>query len=92
MAGKGEKKRFTKGFLRDVLFQALPVHPYCYCHRPIIVKDTHLRVGEVLWRLKAYSSKSRDDVIDRDIILVWEGEQRRVITGADILGRLLKGI
>ena len=32
-----------------------------------------------------------DDVIDHDIILVW-GRQKRIITGADVLGRLLRGI
>ena len=32
-----------------------------------------------------------DDVIDHDIIVVW-AEQRRIITGSDLLGRLLRGI
>jgi hypothetical protein len=32
-----------------------------------------------------------DDVVDDDLILVW-GEQKRIITGADLLGRLLRGI
>jgi metal transporter CNNM len=32
-----------------------------------------------------------DDVIDNDPILVW-GSQRRIITGSDLLGRLLRGI
>jgi hypothetical protein len=32
-----------------------------------------------------------DDVVDNDLILVW-GEQKRIITGADLLGRLLRGI
>jgi hypothetical protein len=32
-----------------------------------------------------------DDVIDQDLILIW-GKQRRIITGADLLGRLLRGI
>ena len=32
-----------------------------------------------------------DDVIDNDLILVW-GTQKRIITGADLLGRLLLGI
>jgi metal transporter CNNM len=32
-----------------------------------------------------------DDVIDNDLILVW-GVQKRIITGADLLGRLLRGI
>jgi hypothetical protein len=29
--------------------------------------------------------------IDNDLILVW-GQQKRIITGSDILGRLLRGI
>jgi hypothetical protein len=33
-----------------------------------------------------------DDVIDDDLILVWAPDERRIITGADILGRLLRGI
>jgi hypothetical protein len=32
-----------------------------------------------------------DDVIHHDMILVW-GAQRRIITGSDLLGRLLRGI
>jgi hypothetical protein len=32
-----------------------------------------------------------DDVIDEDIIIFW-GTQKRIITGADILGRLMRGI
>jgi len=32
-----------------------------------------------------------DDVIDNDLILVW-GAQKRIITGADLLGRLLRDI
>jgi hypothetical protein len=35
--------------------------------------------------------RPEDDVIDNDLILVW-GEQKRIITGADLLGRLLRGI
>jgi hypothetical protein len=31
-----------------------------------------------------------DDVIDHDLILLW-ADEKRVITGADILGRLLRG-
>lgn len=33
--------------------------------------------------------KSRDDVIDKDLILVWSGAGRRIITDSDLLGRLL---
>jgi len=34
---------------------------------------------------------AEDDVVDEDIILLW-GDEKRIITGADILGRLLRGI
>ena len=66
-------------------------NPLAYCHRPIFVRDDKTRLGEVLRELKVRPEHAQDDVIDHDIILVWNGE-RRVITGADILGRLLRGI
>jgi hypothetical protein len=82
----------SDGFLRDVLFEDAEIEPFWYCHRPIVVRDTNLPLGKVLWRLKPYSHRTGPDSIDRDIILVWGQEERRVITGADILGRLLKGV
>jgi hypothetical protein len=82
----------SDGFLRDVLFESTTINPHYYCHHPIIVKDTTLPLGNVLWRLKSHSQRTGKDVIDRDIILVWGKEEKRVITGADILGRLLRGI
>jgi metal transporter CNNM len=33
----------------------------------------------------------KDDVIKKDIILLW-GDKKQIITGSDILGRLLRGI
>jgi metal transporter CNNM len=41
--------------------------------------------------MKVKPDRPEDDVIDNDLILVW-GEQKRIITGADLLGRLLRGI
>jgi len=41
--------------------------------------------------LKKYISGREDDVVDEDIILLWS-DQKIVITGSDILGRLLRGI
>jgi hypothetical protein len=82
----------SDGFLRDALFEDTKIVPSQYCHRPVIVKDTKLPLGNVLWRLKSHSQRTGRNVIDRDIILVWGKDEKRVITGADILGRLLKGI
>jgi hypothetical protein len=81
----------SDGFLRAVLFDKKPFQPSAYCHRPIIVKDPHTPLGNVIWQLKVRPETSEDDVIDHDVILVW-GTEKRVITGADILGRLLRGI
>ncbi len=46
---------------------------------------------EVLLRLKVVPQRTGDDVIDEDLILLW-GKSKKIITGADILGRLLRGI
>jgi hypothetical protein len=78
-------------YLRVALSGTGPLNPYVYCHRPIIVRDQHTPIGEVLLHLKVDPAHAQDDVIDEDIILVWD-DPKRVITGADILGRLLRGI
>lgn len=78
-------------FLRDVLFEQVSLGPEAYWHRPIIVTDMRARLGDVIGRMKVRPEHPEDDVIDNDMILVW-GKQRRIITGADLLGRLLRGI
>jgi metal transporter CNNM len=79
------------GFLRSVFFNQPAEKLTRFFHRPIIVSEPTTRLGKVIWELKVCSQSTRDEVIDRDIILVW-GEEKRIITGADILGRLLRGI
>jgi metal transporter CNNM len=78
------------GFLRQALFHQ-KVNPYAFCHRPIVVHDLSTSLGEVMRRLKVNPQRPGDDVIDQDIILIW-GEAPIVITGADLLGRLMRGI
>ncbi|MFC1521649.1 DUF21 domain-containing protein [Elusimicrobiota bacterium] len=79
------------GFLRKALFSGAPFNPMNFCHRPIIIKSPKTPLGEILHRWKIGSCLPHDDVIDADIILVWD-EHKRIITGSDILGRLLRGI
>ncbi len=79
-------------FVRSALFESNSFNPYWYCHRPIVVKDEQATLGQVITRLKVTNPEhSEDDVIDEDIILHWSKE-KKVITGSDILGRLLRGI
>jgi metal transporter CNNM len=70
-------------FLRDALFNAAMVDPQIHWHRPIIVSDLRTPLGSVIGRMKVKPEHAEDDVIDNDLILVW-GEQKRIITGADL--------
>ena len=79
------------GFLRAALLDPEKADPYDYCHRPIIIRKLQTSMDNVIAKLRVRPDHDDDDVIDEDIILVW-GEDRRIITGADILGRLLRGI
>jgi metal transporter CNNM len=78
-------------FLRDALFSEAALDPEVYWHRPVIVTDMNARLGDVIGRMKVRAKHPQDDVIDDDLILVW-GKQKRIITGSDLLGRLLRGI
>src|ERR1700674_3714222 len=78
-------------FLRDALFDHSSKNQGAWWHRPVIIRDMRTRLGEVIGYLKVAQERPEDDVIDNDLILVW-GAQRRVITGSDLLGRLLRGI
>jgi hypothetical protein len=79
------------GFLRDALLDPGNFNPYHYCHRPIIIRESHIPLGAIILRLKVHPTRADDDVVDEDIMLYW-GESKRIITGSDILGRLLRGI
>ena len=78
-------------FLRDLLFDTMSAGPEFYWHRPIVITDMRTPLGAVIGRMKVRPEHPDDDVIDNDLILVW-GEEKRIITGADLLGRLLRGI
>ena len=79
------------GLLRDALFGEGDFDPQPFCHRPIIIYDENVAIGDVLCQLQVDPASREDDVVDCDIILLWT-RSRRIITGADILGRLLRGI
>ncbi len=81
-------------FLRAAIYNKENFNPYRYCHHPIIVSDPKEKIGNVVHRLKVYPMNSEDDVIDDDLILYWNKDdpEKIIITGSDILGRLLRGI
>ena len=79
------------GFINAALFDFETFNPVEHCHRPIIISNPESTLGEAILGLKVDAEHHEDDVIDDDIILIW-AKERRIITGADILGRLLRGI
>jgi hypothetical protein len=81
----------TDKFLREALLDSASFSPWNCCHVPIIVEDHKLSMGDVILQLKNRSTRADDEVIDQDVVLVW-GTEKKIITGADILGRLLKGV
>ncbi len=81
----------SDGFLRDALFSPSPPIILRHCHRPIVIRDLQAELGTVIDTMKVRPQRTDDHVIDHDIILVW-AEARRIITGADLLGHLMRGI
>ncbi len=79
------------GFLRELLVEHT-YRPHRHCHRPIVVTQTDIPLGELLIHFKVDPEHLEDDVIDQDLVLIWTPTHKRIITGADILGRLLRGI
>lgn len=84
------------GFLRSALLDEYDETTYAdlaysFCHRPIVVTDPKMPLGDIITHFKVGTEKHCDAVIDNDIILLW-ADEKRIITGADLLGRLLKGI
>ena len=81
----------SDGFLRDALFRPHPFKPLAHCHHPIVSLDAVEPLGKLLSQFRVKSQGPDGGIINHDIILLW-GEQRRVVTGSDLLGRLLRGI
>ena len=78
-------------FLREALLGHPSFSPWQSCHSPILVEDQNISLGEVILQMKNRSTRADDRSIDKDLVLVW-GDTKKIVTGADILGRLLKGV
>ncbi|NND53502.1 MAG: DUF21 domain-containing protein [Gammaproteobacteria bacterium] len=91
-AGQPQLVLDADGYLRAVLMDKETVDPYSYCHRPILITDPDRPLGHMISDLRKGMDIDSDTVIDKDIVLLWSAAAKRVITGADILGRLLRGI
>lgn len=80
------------GFIRTTLFCKECKSIVDFCHTPLVIYDKKTNLGEVLEKLRDKIDKLNDMPIEKDIVLYWTPSQKKIITGADIFGRLLKGI
>ncbi len=89
----GEPRRILEAnlLLRAALFGEGPLDPHAYCHAPVVIRDPKTALGHVISELRFDRDKTDDHVIRHDTILLWTDEPR-LITGSDLLGRLLRGI
>ena len=79
-------------FVRGLFLRGESFNPYTCCHRPVVLRNPRTTVGKVLRKLRVRAEQPDDDVIDNDLILLWSDGAKRVLTGADFLGFLLRGI
>ena len=79
-------------YLRAVMSGETPVDGYAHCHRPIIIDDPQSPLGHIILRLRGGLEADSDATIEKDIVLLWTDDVKKVITGADLLGRLLRGM
>ncbi len=81
----------SDAFIRAALFRPEGFDPLAHCHRPIVVREAERRLGDFLHRFRVRARDRNDDRLDEDVILLWT-QAPRIITGSDIIGRLLRGI
>ncbi len=79
-------------FIRSALFCKECEAIEDFCHSPLIITDKTTNLGEVIKDLRSKIDDHEDVPIEKDIVLYWSKDEKRIITGADIFGRLLKGI
>jgi hypothetical protein len=75
-------------FLRDLLVSDKNLSIETYCHEPMVVRNQERELGSVMNQL--IRENPDESTFDQDILLLWHDEPR-ILTGSDILRRLLRG-
>lgn len=84
------------GYLRavhnaEIEGRSTMIDPYNFCHQPVVITNPKTRLGRVISLFKSDIAAQSDAPLKTDLILLW-ADEKRIITGSDILGRLFKGI
>ncbi|MGB5720520.1 MAG: DUF21 domain-containing protein [Woeseiaceae bacterium] len=92
MSGDPQLLLDSDSYLRAAMSDPSRVDPYAHCHRAVVIRDPLRPLGHIILALKKGLAAQSDAAIEKDIVLLWTPKKKRVITGADLLGRLLRGI
>jgi hypothetical protein len=57
-----------------------------------VYTDSDIHLGDVVNDFCVEEERPGEDLINVDVALIWTDEQRWIVTGGDILGRLLRGV
>ena len=74
-------------FCRSVMRESEQVDPLSFCKEPLVIGEAGYTLGRALMDLKKAPAE-----VTKEIILVWSGTERRIISGSDVLSLLFKGV
>lgn len=78
-------------FIREALFAPNRFDPHRHVHRPIVLREASARLGDLMTRFRVRCGKDGTEIVENDVIVLWL-DPPRIVTGTDILGRLLRNI
>lgn len=78
------------GLLPQPLLEAAETTPLEFDHPPVVIRNRNAPLATGLFRL--HMSPDSDYHLVDHYIVFFSDEHRRIMTGADILGRLLRGV
>jgi metal transporter CNNM len=81
----------TNDFIREALFSRDTFDPLRHCCRPIVIRSGERCLGELLPHIRVSPGAQSSNRVVNTAILLWD-ENPRILTGTDILDRLLRGI
>jgi hypothetical protein len=82
----------ANAFLRAVLMEPDPVDPANFCHEPLVVTNPKTKLETILSAIELRSQRPGDQLLHLGVVLLWTAHDKRVLTGADLLENLLRGI
>jgi len=74
-------------FCRSTMRESTQVDPLRFCKEPLIIREADYTLGRALLDLKKAPTE-----VTKEVILVWNGTERRIISGSDVLSLLFKGM